>query len=62
MKNISILKPILMLVSILFYLPLWSQTKSSKTLSVGDNLPAIHISKILNSTKAVRKIQDNSGK
>ncbi|MFA5246029.1 MAG: hypothetical protein WC380_12065, partial [Pedobacter sp.] len=62
MKSISILKLVLMLISILFYLPLWSQTKSNKALSVGDKLPEIHISKILNSNKAIREIQDNTGK
>lgn len=59
MKSIYTLKLILMVFSILSYLPVSSQTKSSKALSVGDELPAIYISKILNSTKDVRKIQDN---
>lgn len=59
MKSKFTFKLILMVFSILSYLSVSSQTKSSKALSVGDKLPAIHISKILNSTEAVRKIQDN---
>lgn len=62
MKSKYTFKVILMVFGILSYLPAWSQTKSNKALSIGDHLPAIHISKILNSSRAVRKIQDNSEK
>ncbi|MDP3467556.1 MAG: DUF3738 domain-containing protein [Daejeonella sp.] len=62
MKSKYTSKLILMIFSMLSYLPAGSQTKSNKALSIGDHLPAIHISKILNSTKAVRKIQDNTEK
>ncbi len=62
MKNKSSLKFLVLVFSILSYLPVWSQTKSSKVLAVGDKLPAIQINNILNSNKTVRKIQDNPEK